>query len=454
MKIRNFLLATLAALSTLSMSAQPLDAEFFTKHPDCAGGIYYTYHYEPTKMTPVPKGYKPIYVSHFGRHGSRWHASADNYERSQRFLNKASDKGVLTPFGEKLQAVVNRVADRAHGRTGELSQQGINEHRGIAERMYRNFPMLFKGKNVHIESRSTNVPRCILSMAAFDARLKELNPSIDIYATTNDNWHAVLIPSKGRKYNFKEAGKTPKMMIDSTAAAIADDVLARIYKPEFRDEIEAEKSRYNKLVRNLFYLSIIMQDTEGDERIDDVFTGEERMKMWEQISRQRYATFANSEEWGDGILYDGSILMREVVRDADDFLVHGGRSAFLRFGHDVTVIAALAAMQVEGECARTSFLNPDLKNLWADFRITPMATNLQFIFYRDKTGDVIVKLLHNEKECRLPIKSDIAPYYHWKDMRRYFIERADQIDRLPMVRKIVAASKKKKSSKSKGRADR
>lgn len=454
MKIRNFLLATLAALSTLSMSAQPLDAEFFTKHPDCAGGIYYTYHYEPTKMTPVPKGYKPIYVSHFGRHGSRWHASADNYERSQRFLNKAAEKDVLTPFGEKLQAVVNRVADRAHGRTGELSQQGINEHRGIAERMYRNFPMLFKGKNVHIESRSTNVPRCILSMAAFDARLKELNPSIDIYATTNDNWHAVLVPSKGRKYNFKEAGKTPKMMIDSTAAAIADDVLARIYKPEFRDEIEAEKSRYNKLVRNLFYLSIIMQDTEGDERIDDVFTGEERMKMWEQISRQRYATFANSEEWGDGILYDGSILMREVVRDADDFLAHGGRSAFLRFGHDVTVIAALAAMQVEGECARTSFLNPDLKNLWADFRITPMATNLQFIFYRDKAGDVIVKLLHNEKECRLPIKSDIAPYYHWKDMRRYFIERADQIDRLPMVRKIVAASKKKKSSKSKGRADR
>lgn len=454
MKFRKILLSALAALFTLSLSAQPLDAEFFAKHPDCAGGIYYTYHYEPTKMTPVPKGYKPIYVSHFGRHGSRWHAAPDNYERSQRFLNKAADKDVLTPFGEKLQAVVNRVADRAHGRTGELSQQGINEHRGIAERMYRNYPMLFKGKNVHIESRSTNVPRCILSMAAFDARLKELNPSIDIYATTNDNWHAVLVPSKGRKYNFKEAGKTPKMMIDSTAAAIADDVLARIYKPEFRDEIEAEKSRYNKLVRNLFYLSIIMQDTEGDERIDDVFTGEERMKLWEQISRQRYATFANSEEWGDGILYDGSIFMREVVRDADDFLAHGGRSAFLRFGHDVTVIAALAAMQVEGECARTSFLNPDLKNLWADFRITPMATNLQFIFYRDKTGDVIVKLLHNEKECRLPIKSDIAPYYHWKDMRRYFIERADQIDRLPMVKKIVAASKKKKSSKSKGRADR
>lgn len=454
MKRKLFLLAVLAGAFTLSLSAQSLDADFFAKHPDCAGGIYYTYHFEPTELTPVPKGYKPIYVSHFGRHGSRWHASAENYDRPQRFLNKASDNDVLTPYGEKLCATVNKVANRARGRMGELSEQGANEHRGIAERMYRDYPMLFKGKNVHIESRSTNVPRCILSMAAFDQRLKELNPSLDIYATTNDNWHAVLVPSKGRKYNFKEAGKTPKMMIDSVAALIADDVLARIYKPEFRSEIEAEKSRYNKLVRNLFYMSIIMQDTEGDERMDDLFTPQERMMLWEQISRQRYATFANSEEWGDGILYDGSILMREVVRDADDFLAHGGRSAFLRFGHDVTVIASLAAMQVEGKSARTSFRNPDLKNLWADFQIAPMATNLQFIFYRNKQGDVIVKLLHNEKECRLPIESDIAPYYHWKDMRKYFIERADKIDRLPMVKKIVAASKKKKSSKSKGRADR
>ena len=451
MKLKIFLLAV-AATFALTISAQPLDAEFFAKHPDCAGGIYYTYHYEPSITTPVPKGYKPVYISHFGRHGSRWHAAPDNYDRTQRFLNNAAKKGVLTPQGKKLQQIVNRVADRSRGRMGELSPQGIAEHRDIAERMYRNYPMLFKGKNIHIESRSTNVPRCILSMAAFDGRLKELNPSLDIYATTNDHWHDVLVPSKGRKYSFKEAGAKPKMLIDSVATAIAGDVLARIYTSDFRNEIAAEQKRYDKLVRNLFYLSIIMQYTEGDERINDIFTGEERMKMWEQISRQRYATFANSQEWGDGILYDGSILMREIVRDADDFLANGGRAAFLRFGHDVTVIAALAAMQVEGKCARTSFLNPDLKELWADFRITPMATNLQFIFYRNKAGEVIVKLLHNEKECRLPVESDMAPYYPWKQLRKYFIERADQIDRLPLVREIKAAGKKK--SKSKEKADR
>ena len=94
-----------------------------------------------------------------------------------------------------------------------------------------------------------------------------------------------------------------------------------------------------------------------------------------------------------------------------------------------------------------------MKELWADFRITPMATNLQFIFYRNKAGEVIVKLLHNEKECRLPVESDMAPYYPWKQLRKYFIERADQIDRLPLVREIKAAGKKKSKSKEREPTD-
>lgn len=51
---------------------------------------------------------------------------------------------------------------------------------------------------------------------------------------------------------------------------------------------------------------------------------------------------------------------------------------------------------------------------------------MQFIFYRQLTrptgtsqDDVLVKVLLNENEATLPIKTDRAPYYHWKDMRAY-----------------------------------
>ena len=46
---------------------------------------------------------------------------------------------------------------------------------------------------------------------------------------------------------------------------------------------------------------------------------------------------------------------------------------------------------------------------------------VQLIFYR-KAGseDILVKLLLNEREVTLPVKTDKAPYYHWKDVRRYW----------------------------------
>jgi hypothetical protein len=50
-----------------------------------------------------------------------------------------------------------------------------------------------------------------------------------------------------------------------------------------------------------------------------------------------------------------------------------------------------------------------------------MGVNLQLIFFRnDITGDVIVKLLHCEKEVEIPVTTDIAPYYHWKDFKAYY----------------------------------
>lgn len=35
------------------------------------GGVYYAYP-APGVQTKAPKGYEPFYISHFGRHGSRW----------------------------------------------------------------------------------------------------------------------------------------------------------------------------------------------------------------------------------------------------------------------------------------------------------------------------------------------------------------------------------------------
>ena len=59
---------------------------------------------------------------------------------------------------------------------------------------------------------------------------------------------------------------------------------------------------------------------------------------------------------------------------------------------------------------------------WQDYRVSPMAANLQLIFYRDGKGHVLVKLLHNEEEAYLPLPDATAPYYDWEAVRRLFTQ--------------------------------
>lgn len=43
------------------------------------------------------------------------------------------------------------------------------------------------------------------------------------------------------------------------------------------------------------------------------------------------------------------------------------------------------------------------------------------VFYKDKKGDVLVKVLHNEREVHIPVNTDMWPYYRWSDVRAYYV---------------------------------
>ena len=53
-----------------NIRAQTSPAEI-AENPERSGGIYRSYDYRPGPAYPVPKGYMPFYISHYGRHGSR-----------------------------------------------------------------------------------------------------------------------------------------------------------------------------------------------------------------------------------------------------------------------------------------------------------------------------------------------------------------------------------------------
>ena len=311
----------------------------------------------------------------------------------------------------------------ADGSEGEMCGNGARcftlfaEHRGIAERMYKAYPEVFStadGRECRIESRSTLVPRCILSMAAFNERLKELNPAI---RTTRES-SARYMPYMGNNKGLDAQRDRTLKTADSVRAArlIPDRLMKSLFSdPEF---VKREVKKPRKLMEQLLLQAAIMQDVDYlGISLYDLFTGEEIYAAWEDENFRRYVMFGPSKRFGDPIIADAKPLLRNIVETAEE-VIGGGKelAASLRFGHDVNVIPLLALLGVEGASARVS-TPEEAAEVWQVHRVSPMAANVQFVFFRNPAGDVLVRILHNERDAELPVGG--GPYYPWETLRDY-----------------------------------
>ena len=195
--------SVLTAFVALSAASQVSATAPMT--PEQAGGIYYAYPVTADSLPPVPDGYTPVAISHYGRHGSRWAINESIYTNSLRTLTKAKETGNLTPEGEAMLEMVRMATENARGHAGELSQIGVRQHRDIASRMAARFPSLFQG-NARIDARSSEVPRCIISMSSFLNQLLRVNPKLDIHMASSPggmDTMALHIP-KNRRHLAKD----------------------------------------------------------------------------------------------------------------------------------------------------------------------------------------------------------------------------------------------------------
>lgn len=107
------------------------------------GGVYYAYP-APGVQTKAPKGYEPFYISHFGRHGSRWLISDEEYIRVMEVFEKAHQAGKLTPLGEDVRKRLAIVWADAEGRGGDLSQWAWISSAVLPNVCIRHFPKSLK----------------------------------------------------------------------------------------------------------------------------------------------------------------------------------------------------------------------------------------------------------------------------------------------------------------------
>ena len=425
MKLTKITTTLLLLFACCAVTCAQSPREEFKENIFKSGSNYYAYPGpKQQKLTPAPKGYEPYYISHYGRHGSRYLIGKNDYDRAFRVLSRADSVGKLTTYGQDVLRRVTLLRNEADQRLGELTLLGAEQHRGIAHRMYERFPQVFKGVT-DIDAKSTVVIRCILSMENALQELKSLNPKLRIRhdASEHDMWYMNHSDKQLRSHQWD--GNT-REVYDAFKARHQN--YQRVMQVLFNDtayvnhEVNAENLNYH-----LFKLASNIQSSELRHTVTlyDLFTPDEVYDNWMIENAGWYVGYGPCPLNGAWQPFSQRYLLKQMIDEADQNLTKAHPGATLRYGHEVCVMPLACLLEMDNCGKQVSDFEQLPAEGWLNYNIFPMGCNIQLIFYKPKKGhgDILVKALLNENETRLPLQAVSGPYYRWTDFRDFYLKK-------------------------------
>ena len=386
------------------------------------GGIYYAYPEPNTDcFAPAPRGYSLVYLSHYGRHGSRWMINDRRYEW---LWSQFADKDRLTRRGRSVRKRMLRIYENARGNGGQLSPVGVEQQQRLAQRMVSRFPQLFVQES-RVTARSSVVRRCRKSMEAFVQEMEGLHcdARIDMRTDTAD--------MKWMSYNSPDE-MLLKMQTDNRWTLPTHRLLASLFR---HPETIADTVR---LFSELYAVASDLQDVDlPGVTLYDLFTPDEMRYCYERACRKmRYENGIDAANHGIPAQCAAN-LWGNIVLCADTVLASGKPAVTLRFGHDTALYRLLSLLGAAP-------VVDDSLNLCD---LVPMAANLQMLFFRNKQDSVAVAFYLNERPMTLSgvpslsnLSTDSVSYYSWtmlKSRLQHFLDRQKWIDRTRAVNTMV-----------------
>ena len=377
----------------------------------------------PKASTPVPKGYEAVYISHYGRHGSRYAYTGEAYSIILNMLADGRREDNLTPRGEQLLNDLEPFWEYVQYRVGDLTEIGWNQHQEIARTMVNDYPSVFK-KGSSVDACSSSSVRAIMSMSSCCAALSRLAPETSVYEHQGAMDVQATRPNQGSN-PFKYQGPEEVFPYPESSEQFFlrrfpnyKDVLARFFKDP--EKALGQRNPY-RVFFHLYMFVAGMNSLPQDVRIDvkDFFTVEEYATLWETDNYERFREY-------HAYRTPCSSIVDDMVEKAGRRLAAGSRGADLRFGHDHVVMALEMIMDLDGFDRAPE--NPDDLVYWFQTFRSPMGANIQFVFFnprKGRSGDTLVKVLLNGEEAHL---GDLGgfPYYRWEDVKAYLNARTAQ----------------------------
>lgn len=400
----------------------------------------------PSRYTPPPAGFSPVFVNHAGRHGSRFSTKAGSNLTVLALLQQADDRHALTAAGRQIKNMALRLFSIEKGNYENISLSGQAEQAGIGERMRSVYSPVFDGKEIQVA-----VTKKIRTQQSADAFLKAFSGYAGKikYRDGEDVQENVLrfydVSPAYLSYKKSKAVQSPLDSLDNdprTKQAISN-ICAQLFKKEFAGRLINEgvpckvAEKPVKINGALFTESLYdlygVQFSIGNEMAEKGYTKDsidfgiafsEKDLDWFQFKNSA----ADFLEKGPGTNAGGiqveiaAPLLIDFISTTDSAIGTGiHKAAVLRFTH-AEAISPFAALMGIPEAASPAASIFAYDHQWKASSIIPMSANIQWILYTNG-NEYLIKILLNERETALPVPTDTYPYYNWKEIRAYYLQK-------------------------------
>lgn len=393
--------------------------------PQCSAGIIYSV---PTGKqqadTPAPDGKKPFYISHFGSCAAYYLESPKDYEAPINVFVKADSMNMLTPLGKDVLRRLRLIEQDAAHRTGEITVNGARQMRQLAQEMVDRFPDIFVDGS-YIDARSIVRNHSIMSMQEFMNQIARHKANMELVmksSHSNDQWMHV----EDKELEADRFNAETKTSYQAYIKANSNN--KRLWESLFGSiDYVKEHIDTTKLNDQLFTLAGGIQNTplEGVITLYDIYTPEEIIQHWRLHNAKNYISYGGFELNGGNQPFAQRAPLWNLLHQGDSIKKLDHPVVHLRYSSRGMVMGLICLMELNGYGLKTPDLNQLEKLGWANYRIAPFGSSVQVVYYRkDKTDEnILIKVLLNGQEARLPIKTDCAPYYHWEDVKRYYLRK-------------------------------
>ena len=390
-----------------------------------AAGMFYARSTAKTpKDTPAPKGKKPFYINHYACPGPYYLDKNEYYTETYTTLAKADTLGKLTPLGKDVLRRVGLLYNDAKNRDGELTVRGAQQSRTLVKQMVERFPDMFTPKGYY-SVRSIVENRCIMTMQEGLLQLSAMQQPIVARSKASLQELRFMNP-EDKELTSQRLDSITQLSYNRFVDLNSNNT--RLMTSIFNDlQYVMSNVDVDNLVKRLYILAGNVQHSQVADKVNlfSIFTPEEIHQNWRKQNAWHYINYGGCTLNGGYQAYLQRATLRNMIHMGDSVLKRYNPLMHLRYTHSSVIMGLACLLDLDGYGLHTANLDSLEDYGWANYRIAPLGGSIEMIHYRTDRDDpdVLVKVLLNGHEAKLPIETDCAPYYHWQDVKTYYLRK-------------------------------